>query len=105
FVLIALTLTLVLVAMSPVTTAQRKLKFGVNWNPDDDASAGFLPVVRAFEELHPDVEIEMVWVTALTQAGWASTERTITMWAAGMAPDVVMVATDVLGQHAFAGLL
>lgn len=104
-VVCAIALALMMALWAHDALAQRKLTFGVNWNPGDDASAGFVPVVEAFQALHPDVEVEIVWVTALTQAGFASTERTITMWAAGVAPDVVMVATDVLGQHAFAGLL
>lgn len=98
-------MALLLVVLAPTALAQRKLTFGVNWWPEDATSRGFMPVVEAFKELHPDVEIEIMWVTALTQPWSPSTDRAITLWAAGMGPDVVLVATDVLGQHAFGGLL
>lgn len=104
---VKLCLGLVLLAMAsaPAALAQKKLTFGVNWWPEDATSRRFMPVVEAFKEQHPDVAVEILWVTALTQPWSASTDRAITLWASGMGPDVVLVATDVLGQHAFNGLL
>lgn len=66
-------MALLLVVLAPTALAQRKLTFGVNWWPEDATSRGFMPVVEAFKELHPDVEIEIMWVTALTQPWSPST--------------------------------
>lgn len=97
------TLALVgLLLVLPVHAAEKKtISVAVVWGPTGTATAGFEPAAEAFEALHPDVDVEIVWNTGLSDfVTDAPTARLINMIAGGVAPDVVMVGGQNVPQYA-----
>jgi len=86
--------------------AATKLTVGVVWGPGTTSTAGFEPVAQAFMERFPDVEVEIVWETGLSdQVTDAPTAKLLTMLAGGVPPDVVMVGGQSVPQYAVEGFL
>jgi len=69
-------------------------------------TSGFEPAAEAFKELYPDVEVEIIWETGLSdQLTDAPTAKYLTMLAGGVPPDVVMVGGQNVPQYAVEGFL
>ena len=96
--------SLVVGAIVVPVSAATTLRVAVVWGPGVTETSGFEPAAEAFKELYPDVEVEIIWETGLSdQLTDAPTAKYLTMLAVAYQslPDGsthVVVSTGVLGN-------
>lgn len=96
-----LAFALLMALLAPAASAQTTLR--LLWWVAEDGSAGWqneMALIRLFEEHHPDIKVEVMF------ADWNTIpDQTITLSAAGQAPDVVWIREDSFYDLATRGLL